>query len=562
MKKLTKDPDTIVTKKTDGRPVFIIGHKNPDTDSVCAALCYAELKEKITGSRYIAARCGHLNEETQYVLRRFDIQPPVYIKDVRTQVRDMEMHTFSGESSLMSLKKAGEAMYDAGVVTLCITENGKLSGLVTADDIMKAYMDVYDDSFLSKAKTPYINIIETLDGKMLSGDHKGSVEKGKVVIAAGTPETIKDQVAPGDFVMLGNSSENQICAIEAGAGCILVCEDAEVSPSVIDLAGEKGTVMIVTPHNVFTAAGLIHQSLPVSFIMKRDKLVFFRMDEYIEDIESTITQTRHRYFPVLDKRDNYMGMISRRNFMGVKKKQIILVDHNEKSQAVLGMEDADILEIIDHHRLGTVNTLSPVFFRNQPLGSSSTIIWQMFNENNVEISPKTAGLLLSAILSDTLMYKSPTCTEVDREAGEELARIAGVDATVFAREMFRAGSNLEKKTADEIIRQDFKRFSIGDKTIGIGQINAMDTEELQNIREKIQPELEKKRESAGLEIIFFLLTDIIGENSEVLFEGRDAAIVLENAFSCVPEDDNRALLPGVVSRKKQFLPAILEVMQG
>ena len=549
-------------KKIDERPVFVIGHKNPDTDSVCAAIAYAELKKEITGGNYIAARCGHLNEETQYVLKRFNVQAPVYITDVRSQVRDMEMHTVSADSGLLSLKKAASLMHEAEVVTLCITNNGKLSGLVTSDDIVRAYMDVYDDEILSKAKTPYENIIETLEGELITGDRNSTMDRGKVVIAAGNPETLEDSIAPGDFVILGNRYDTQLCAIEMEAGCIIVCEGAKVSESITRLASEKGAAIIVTPHNTFTAARLIHQSLPVKAIMKTEGLISFRMDEYIEDIESTIVKLRHRYFPVLDKRDNYMGMISRRNFLGVRKKQLILVDHNEKGQAVYGMEDAEILEIIDHHRLGTVNTLSPVFFRNQPLGSSSTIIYLMFNENNVEIRPEIAGLLLSAILSDTLMYKSPTCTEVDRMAGEELSKIAGVDPVNFAREMFRAGANLEKKTADEIIRQDFKRFSIGEKTIGIGQINAMDTKELRSIREKVLPEFEKMREKTGLDMIFFLLTDIIGENSEVLFDGKDSDWVIQNAFTGVPEDDKTAMLPGIVSRKKQFLPAVLEVMQN
>ncbi len=551
-----------MNNKTDDRPIFVIGHKNPDTDSVCAAIAYAELKREITGKNYIAARCGHLNEETQYVLKRFNVQAPVYITDVRSQVRDMEMHTVAADSGLLSLKKAASLMHEAEVVTLCITNNGKLSGLVTSDDIVRAYMDVYDDEILSRAGTPYSNIIETLEGELITGDINATMDRGKVVIAAGNPETLEDSIKPGDFVILGNRYDTQLCAIEMEAGCIIVCDGAKVSESITRLAGEKGAAIIVTPHNTFTAARLIHQSLPVKAIMKREGLISFRMDEHIEDIESTIVKLRHRYFPVLDKRDNYVGMISRRNFLGVKKKQLILVDHNEKGQAVNGMEDAEILEIIDHHRLGTVNTMSPVFFRNQPLGSSSTIIYLMYNENHVEIRPEIAGLMLSAILSDTLMYKSPTCTEIDRAAGEELSRIAGVDYIRFAREMFRAGANLEKKTADEIIRQDFKRFSIGEKTIGIGQINAMDTEELKSIREKVLPEFEKMREKTGLDMIFFLLTDIIGENSEVLFDGKESEWIIENAFPCIPEDERSAMLPGIVSRKKQFLPAVLEVMQN
>ncbi|MCR5674905.1 MAG: putative manganese-dependent inorganic diphosphatase [Lachnospiraceae bacterium] len=545
------------------RPVFVIGHKNPDTDSVCAALAYAALKHRVTGGSYIAARCGHLNEETQYVLHRFDVQPPLYIKDVRTQVRDMEMRFLSGDSEDLSLKKAGAAMREAGVVTLCITKEGKLAGLITTGDIVEAYMDVENDRVLSEAHTPYRNITETLDGEMVVGDPAGCMESGKVVIAAGNPEMLEEVIERGDLVILGNRYDTQLCAIEMEAGCIVVCDGAKISSSIQKRAGEHGCHVISTPHDTFTVARLINQSLPVRAIMKSDGLVSFRMDDFIEDIEPVMTQMRHRYFPVLDKNDNFVGMISRRNFLGARKKQLILVDHNEMSQAVQGLEDAEIMEIIDHHRLGTVTTLSPVFFRNQPLGSSSTIIYQMYRETGTEIDAKTAGLLLAAILSDTLLYRSPTCTAIDKAAGEELARIAGIDAEQFAREMFRAGSHMEEKTADEILRQDFKRFSIGESAIGIGQINSMDAEELADIRSRVLPALTKKRTEEGLQMIFFLLTDIIRETSEVLFDGKDAAWIVEHAFSCpIGDDGQSALLPGIVSRKKQFLPAVVEVMQS
>ena len=546
-----------------GRPVFVIGHRNPDTDSVCAAIAYALLKKRLTGGNYVAARCGHLNEETQYVLHRFGVQPPLYIKDVRTQVRDMEIRTLSGDSGEMSLKKAGEAMRAAGVVTLCITKDEKLAGLITTGDIVEAYMDVEDERVLSEAHTPYANITETLDGSMIVGSVEDCVESGKVAIAAGNPETLENVIEKGDLVILGNRYDTQLCAIEMEAGAIIVCDGAAVAASIQKRAQEHGCHVISTPHDTFTVARLINQSLPVRAIMKNDGLISFRMDDFIEDIEPTMTQMRHRYFPVLDKNDRFVGMISRRNFLGARKKQLILVDHNEKSQAVQGMEDAEILEIIDHHRLGTVTTLSPVFFRNQPLGSSSTIIYQMYRESGLEIDRQTAGLLLAAILSDTLLYRSPTCTAVDRTAGEELAKIAGINAEQFAREMFRAGSHMEEKTAEEIFNQDFKRFSIGERTIGIGQINAMDREELTGIRTKLLPELARKREEGRLELLFFLLTDIIGESSEVLFDGKDAAMIVEHAFSCpIGEDGGSAVLPGVVSRKKQFLPAIVEIMQN
>ena len=542
------------------RPVIVIGHKNPDTDSICAAITYANLKNKITGDDYIACRAGHLNEETQFVLSHFDVAIPSYIKDVRTQVRDMEIRMLDGTSSKLSLKNAWSKMRDAGVVTLCVTDNDELTGIVTTNDIVETYMDVIDPGILSQAHTSYSNIVETLDGKLIVGEIEDVLEKGKVVIAAASPDMMENLIEEGDVVILGNRYETQLCAIEMNAGCIIVCEGAEVAKTIQAQAREHGTKIITTPHDTFVVARLINQSMPIEHVMKKDGLVCFHMDDYIEDIQDVMAQMRHRYFPVLDKNEHYIGMISRRNFLGAKKKQLILVDHNEKNQAVNGADAADILEIIDHHRLGTIETAGPVFFRNQPLGSTCTIIYLMYKEYGVEIDKTIAGLLLAAILSDTLMFRSPTCTNVDRKAGEELAGIAGVDYEEFAKEMFHAGSNLSGKTAKEILHQDFKKFTVDDLTIGIGQINSMSAEELAEIKSKIMPQLEEVSGEDGLDMLFFMLTDIIDESSEVVFAGAKAQHTLESAFGITVEGDS-ALLPGVVSRKKQLLPSIVETIQ-
>ena len=357
-------------KKKIKRPVFVIGHKNPDTDSICAAITYAKLKSKITGDEYIAGRAGHINEETQFVLSHFGVQVPVYIKDVRTQVRDMEIRMLDGIGADHSLKKAWAEMRDAEVVTLCVTENDEVSGIITTNDIVETYMDVIDPGILSLAKTSYENIVETLDGELIVGDIEDTLDKGKVVIAAASPEMMENLIEEGDVVILGNRYETQLCAIEMNAGCIIVCEGAEVAKTIQNQAREHGTKIITTPHDTFVVARLINQSMPISYVMKKDNVVCFHMDDYIEDIQEVMASMRHRYFPVLDKNEHYVGMISRRNFLGAKKKQLILVDHNEKNQAVNGADTADILEIVDHHRLRTIETAGPVFFRNQPLGSA------------------------------------------------------------------------------------------------------------------------------------------------------------------------------------------------
>ena len=548
-------------KKKIKRPVFVIGHKNPDTDSICAAITYAKLKSKITGDEYIAGRAGHINEETQFVLSHFGVQVPVYIKDVRTQVRDMEIRMLDGIGADHSLKKAWAEMRDAEVVTLCVTENDEVSGIITTNDIVETYMDVIDPGILSLAKTSYENIVETLDGNLIVGDIGDTLDKGKVVIAAASPEMMENLIEEGDVVILGNRYETQLCAIEMNAGCIIVCEGAEVAKTIQNQAREHGTKIITTPHDTFVVARLINQSMPISYVMKKDNVVCFHMDDYIEDIQEVMASMRHRYFPVLDKNEHYVGMISRRNFLGAKKKQLILVDHNEKNQAVNGADSADILEIIDHHRLRTIETSGPVFFRNQPLGSTCTIIYLMYKEYGVKLDKTTAGLLLAAILSDTLMFRSPTCTEIDKKAGEELAVIAGVNYEEFAKEMFHAGSNLSSKTASEILHQDFKKFTVDDMNIGIGQINSMSFEELLEIKEKVEPELKKAAEDDGLDMLFFMLTNIVDESSEVLFTGAKSQYTINSAFGINVTGD-KATLPGVVSRKKQLLPAIVEAIQN
>lgn len=541
--------------------VFVVGHKNPDTDSICSAICYANLKSKLCeDTDYIAMRAGHINEETQYVLERFDVQPPLYLKDVRTQVRDIEIRETEGVSQDISLKKAWNFMKDKNVATLPITEKNKLTGLISISDIATSYMDVYDSKILATAKTKYKNILETLDAEMVVGDAEKFFDKGKVLVAAANPDLMENYIEEHDLVILGNRYESQLCAIEMKADCIIVCEGAAVSMTIKKMAEEKGCTVISTPHDTYTVARLINQSMPISYFMRRDHLITFQMDEFTDNIKETMAKKRHRDFPVLDKYGNYIGMISRRNLLNMSLKKLILVDHNEKSQAVDGVESAEILEIIDHHRIGSLETISPVFFRNQPLGCTATIIYQMYRENGVEISKTIASLLCAAIVSDTLMYRSPTCTEYDRQTAEELAAIAGIKVEEFARAMFKAGSNLKSKEPEEIFFQDFKTFSINDVSFGVGQINAMTREELSDIKEKLKPYLEEAVGKLNVNMVFFMLTDIISESTELLYVGNNAGELIENAFGVLPDEDSFRL-EGVISRKKQLIPTLMTIMQ-
>ncbi len=541
--------------------VFVVGHRNPDTDSICSAICYANLKCALSqDAEYIAMRAGTLNEETQYVLERFGVQPPLYLKDVRTQVRDIEIRETEGVNQDISLKKAWRLMKDKNVVTLPITENDKLAGIISISDIATSYMDVYDSKILATARTKYKNILETLDAEIIVGDEEAFFDKGKVLIAAANPDLMESYIEEHDLVILGNRYESQLCAIEMKADCIIVCEGAAVSITIKKMAEEKGCTVISTPHDTYTVARLINQSMPIAHFMRKENLITFQMDDFTDTIKETMAKKRHRDFPVLDKYGHYIGMISRRNLLNMSPKKIILVDHNEKSQAVEGVENAEILEIIDHHRLGSLETISPVFFRNQPLGCTATIIYQMYRENNVEITQTIASLLCAAILSDTLMYRSPTCTEFDKKAAEELAEIAGINVEEFAREMFKAGSNLKSKSPEEIFYQDFKKFSINDVSFGVGQINAMTKEELAEIKDRLKPYLEEAIGKLNVNMIFFMLTDIISESTELLFVGNNAEELIENAFG-VSVDKDSFRLAGVISRKKQLIPALMSIMQ-
>ena len=545
------------TKKT-----IVIGHKNPDTDSICSAICYANLKQITSGGEYVPGRAGHVNSETQFVLDYFGMAAPKETQTVKTQVKDIEIRETKGVAKNISLKKAWNLMQDAGVVTIpAVTEDNVLEGLITVGDITRSYMNVYDSSSLSKACTQYTNIIETLEGAMLIGDEREYFKEGKVLIAAANPDMMEYYIEKHDLVILGNRYESQLCAIEMEAGCIIVCEGAGVSMTIKKLAQERGCTVITTPYDTYTAARLINQSMPISFFMKTENLITFDTDDYIDDIKEVMASKRHRDFPILDKNGKYKGMISRRNLLGARGKNVILVDHNERSQAVDGMENANILEIIDHHRLGTVETMGPVFFRNQPLGCTATIIYQMYKEAGVTIENKIAGLLCSAIISDTLLFRSPTCTPVDKDAAMKLAAIAGIDVEQLANKMFAAGSKLKGKSDAEIFYQDFKRFTAGKIAFGVGQITSLNAGELNELKSRMLTYMDRAREDEKVDMMFFMLTNILTESTELICDGQGAKQLAGEAFHLGDEEMDKeehiVSLPGVVSRKKQLVPGLM-----
>ena len=540
--------------------IYVIGHKNPDTDSICSAIAYADLRQKVTGQVHEAKRAGHVNDETAYVLDRFGVEAPKLLTDVRLQVRDLDIHEMPGLKPNASIRDTWERMRQEQAKTLPIVKDDELVGVVSNGDIAKSYMDVYDSEILSKARTQYRNIIKTLDGTMITGNEHGYFMRGKVAIGASSPNLMEEFIEKDDLVILGDREEAQACAVNIDASCMVICKDAEVSPKLIQKAKEQSIVIIQTPYDTFTTARLINQSIPVKFYMTSGPLTMFRMNDYVDDIKDIMAKKRFRDFPILDRHGRFKGFISRRRFLGASKKKVILVDHNERSQAVDGIEEAEIIEIIDHHRLGDIETVSPITFRNQPVGCTATIINQMYEENEIEVPREIAGLLCGAIISDTLLFRSPTCTPLDERTAKKLAKISDIDLEQMAQEMFNAGSNLKGKSAEDICFQDFKQFTVNDTIFGVGQITSMSKEELAAIRDMMTEHLPKVLEAHNLNMIYFMLTDILAESTELLCVGTGARGIALSAFD-LPDNSKSLILKGVVSRKKQLIPVLVETMQ-
>lgn len=543
--------------------IFVIGHKNPDTDSICSAIAYCDIKNRTTQeSRYIPKRAGQINEETEYVLSRFGVQPPGYLSNIGTQVKDMDIRLSPEANKSMSLKNAWDLMQENSIVSLPIREkDGTLEGLITIGDIAKTYMDTTDSYLLSRARTQYQRIAETIGGNVIEGNPHGYFIQGKIMVAAANPDKMKEYVEENDMVIMGNREEDHLQAIEQNVSCIIVGMGIEVTEKVLKLAHEKDIIIISSPYDTFTISRLINQSIPVKYIMKTDNLVTFNTEDFTDDIQEVMIKHRHRAFPVINKKGKCIGTISRRNFLDMHRKKVVLVDHNEKDQAVDNIDKADIMEIIDHHKLGTLQTMQPISFRNQPVGCTGTIMYQMYGEQKLEIPPKIAGLLCAAIISDTLMFRSPTCTLQDKMAAGALALIADISIEEFAREMFKAGSNLKDKSPEEIFYQDYKKFiAEGDICFGVGQISSMDADELREIKERLIPFMVSECGRHGVSRVYFMLTDIMEQSTELLFYGEGSEEMAVNAFKIEPKDGT-IYLEGVVSRKKQLIPPLMEAAQ-
>ena len=544
------------------RPIKVIGHRHPDTDSICSAIAYSRLKGILDPEHtYKPCRAGLLNRETEFVLDYFHVPVPQLYTDVSPHIRDVDIRPAEGVDGEMSLRRAWMTMRDQQLDTLCITSGEHdLLGVITIKDVATANMDGVDPNILRAAGTSYQNIIDTLDGTVLVGDVADQLVDGRVIIGAGSAEQIERVISPGDIVIVSNRSESQLAALEMDAGCIIVCAGGKMSRTIRMLAEEKGCIVIATELGTYAAGQIISQAVPIRHYMTQDNLLTFTLHTPVETATKVMATVRFRYFPVLDDDGKYIGVVSRRNMMNQHKKQLILVDHNEKGQAAEGIEQAEVLEIIDHHRIGSMETEGPVYFRNVPVGCTCTIVYQMYQESGTEIDPTTAGLMLSAILSDTLMFRSPTCTPVDEAAARRLAELAGVELERYADTMFEHGGDVSGKTAEEVFNGDYKIFTCGDIRFGVGQGSYMTEKNRKAAQTLIAPYLPGALVKQHLDYIFYMFTDVRNSNTELLMAGTGAAELIKNTFHAEFIQDT-AILPGIVSRKKQMIPRLLNAMK-
>ena len=544
------------------RAIKVIGHRNPDTDSICSAIAYSNLKNILDPEHPCKpCRAGLINRETEFVLDYFKVPVPQLYTDVSPHIRDVDIRPARGVDGETSLRRAWMTMRDQELDTLCIVDGEqKLLGVITVKDVATANMDGLDPHTLEIAGTSYQNLIDILEGTVLVGDVTNKTVGGRVIIGAGSVEQMERAISPGDIVIVSNRSESQLAALEMDAGCIIVCSDGKIPRTICMLAEEKGCTVITTSIGTYAAGQIISQAAPIRHYMTTSKLLTFTLHTPVEEATRVMATVRFRYFPVLDDDGKYIGVVSRRNLLNLHKKQLILVDHNEKSQAAEGIEEAEVLEIIDHHRIGAVETDGPVYFRNVPVGCTCTIVYQMYRENDVDIDPTTAGLMLSAILSDTLMFRSPTCTPTDERAARELAELAGVELEKYADAMFEHGGDVSGKTAAEVFSGDYKIFTSGEVRFGVGQGSYMTEKNRRAAQALVGPYLPEARTKQRLDYIFYMFTDVRNSGTELLMAGAGAEELVEKTFG-VEVKDGMAVLPGVVSRKKQMIPRLINAIK-
>ncbi len=540
--------------------VYVSGHKNPDTDSICSAIAYSYLLNATNKYNAVPVRLGEVNRETEYVLKRFGVEHPVLLKTVKQKVEDLNYDKVTVFSKDLTLKTAWFLLKQQNLKSAPILdEHGQLLGLLSTSNIIEGYMDQWDSEVLKKAKTPVENVIDTLEANVIYLNEALKVINGDIHIAAMSGNEAKKRIHENDVVIVGGDRSDDLEElISVKPSLIVLTGSLTADENVVKKCEEQGISIISTPFNTYQTSQQIVQAIPVEYVMIKGDIKTFSTDDTLDYMKEVMSETRYRGYPVIDLNNRCVGSISRFALLKGLRKKVILVDHNERGQSIPGIEEADILEIVDHHRVADIQTVGPLLFRGEPLGSTATIVTRMFEEQDVEMPSHIAGLLLGAVVSDTLLFKSPTCTPVDTKIAKKLAQIAGVDIQEFAMEMFKAGTSLVGKTVDEIFNQDFKKFSFDNLQVGVAQVNSMDIEGFLPYKKDMLDYMNKFAEDNNLEFTLLLLTDIINANSEI-FVGGPRPELVEKAFN-VQLTDRQGTLEGVISRKKQVVPAITAVM--
>jgi len=536
------------------KEIYILGHKNPDTDSICSALAYANLKNNLGQGLYKAGRVGEMNKETEFVLDYFGVGHPSLVRYVGSLVEDAmekEVYTIAQDAPLWELSKL---IHDTGTRFICVVnQQNHLQGVVTVSDLAKRYLQELTMERFREIPLPIENILRTLKGKLLV-DSEIKELQGNVLIGAMHAQTMIHYIKKGDILITGDREAAQKKALAAGVACLIITGGTLVNDFIQQMAKEKKAMIISTPFDTFAAGRLVNMSIPIRQLMSK-KVVTFHPQELLRNVKKVMVEKKYRSYPVVNENGHLLGVISPEDFLSAERKKVILVDHNERSQTVDGLNEAELLEVVDHHRLGDIQTGDPIYFRNEPVGSTCTIIAAMYEDAEVEISREMAGIMLAAILSDTLMFRSPTCTPKDRQIAQRLAVLAAIEMESFARQMFKEGSNFQSQSIQEIVRQDFKEFVLGKAKVGVGQVTALDFSVLAEKREEIITVLKQIKEEEGYDLAALMLTNIIEEGTELIFLGDRE--IIEEAYEA-EVINNSVYLDGVVSRKKQIVPCLVK----
>ncbi len=535
-------------------PVLVLGHRSPDNDSICSAVAYAHLKN-VTDSEnvYVPVRLGPVPTETSWVFERFGVQLPEEVPHVHTRVRDVMTADVVSVSAEQTMLDAGRIMREHGVRSLPVLEDGVVRGLVNQRILAEAYLDEIQIRGFADVPVTVERLVAVLDGELLTGD-PDTVLSGNVLIGAMEPATMIGYIRPGDTLILGDRKRTQPMAIDAGVACLIVTGDAAPEDEVLKAAQGKNAAVISTRHDTFAAARLVDLSHRASDVMETDVLLF-EPDMLLSEALEDLLGSTHREAVVVDSEKRPLGMITRSNIARGTRRKVILVDHNETAQSAPGIEEATVVEVVDHHRIGDVQTHGPILFLNIPVGSTSTIVAMRYEELDTRIPDAMAGILLSAVLSDTMLLKSPTTTDTDRRIAERLGKQLGEDPLDFGMEMFRARSAGETFSAERAVKADLKEYRAGETKVAIGQIETVDVAEVMEHAEEVLAVMESLRESRGYDLVMLMVTDVVREGSEILAAGK--VRLAERALG-VELAGGPAWMPGVLSRKKQVAAKLVE----